>query len=221
MATDDKYDRQLRLWGAHGQRALMTSRICLLNAGPTGAETLKNLVLPGCGHFCIVDGALVTEVDCENNFFVSREHIGTPRAKVRGRHARRSASFPEIGIGPPLTEEHPRFRLNAALLLRCAHIFASRVALQAVQEMLLELNADVKGEHVFQTPSSVLVKDPDFFKSFSLVIATQLFAPELKLLASVLALHKVPLIVRRIATRNEKRCLLTTRSRRLCRARLR
>lgn len=28
-----KYDRQLRLWGAHGQKALMESRILLINAG--------------------------------------------------------------------------------------------------------------------------------------------------------------------------------------------
>ena len=30
---DTKYDRQLRLWGARGQRALMESRILLINAG--------------------------------------------------------------------------------------------------------------------------------------------------------------------------------------------
>lgn len=44
-----KYDRQLRLWGARGQRALMESHILLVNAGPTGTELLKNLVLPGVG----------------------------------------------------------------------------------------------------------------------------------------------------------------------------
>ena len=46
----DKYDRQLRLWGPEGQRALMESRICVIGAGPTATETLKNLVLPGCGY---------------------------------------------------------------------------------------------------------------------------------------------------------------------------
>ncbi|CAN0418964.1 unnamed protein product, partial [Ectocarpus sp. 13 AM-2016] len=47
MATDNKYDRQLRLWGGSGQKALMEANILLVNAGATGTETLKNLVLPG------------------------------------------------------------------------------------------------------------------------------------------------------------------------------
>ena len=42
-----KYDRQLRIWGPHGQAALESASICLLNCGPTGSETLKNLVLGG------------------------------------------------------------------------------------------------------------------------------------------------------------------------------
>lgn len=65
----------------------MESRILLLTAGPTGTEAIKNLVLPGCGHITIVDDAIVTERDCANNFFVSREHVGKPRAQVRARPA--------------------------------------------------------------------------------------------------------------------------------------
>ena len=43
MATSDKYDRQLRLWGASGQRALGETTIVLINATASGTETLKNL----------------------------------------------------------------------------------------------------------------------------------------------------------------------------------
>ena len=82
MASDNKYDRQLRLWGANGQKALMESKICLLNAGPTGTETLKNLVLPGCGFVFIVDGAVVSAADCANNFFMEPSRVGQPRAKA-------------------------------------------------------------------------------------------------------------------------------------------
>ena len=62
MATDDKYDRQLRLWGASGQAALMGAHV-LLGAEPTGSETLKNLVLPGLGLVAVVDGGKVTASD--------------------------------------------------------------------------------------------------------------------------------------------------------------
>jgi len=52
-AKEEKYDRQLRLWGPHGQAALEHAKIALINAGATGTEILKNLVLPG--KFCVVD----------------------------------------------------------------------------------------------------------------------------------------------------------------------
>ncbi len=32
-AKAKRYDRQLRIWGAHGQDALEQAHICLLNAG--------------------------------------------------------------------------------------------------------------------------------------------------------------------------------------------
>ena len=63
MATDDKYGRQLRLWGANGQAALMGAHVLLLGAEPTGSETLKNLVLPGLGLVAVVDGGDATASD--------------------------------------------------------------------------------------------------------------------------------------------------------------
>mmetsp|Transcript_12071 Transcript_12071/g.24558 ORF Transcript_12071/g.24558 Transcript_12071/m.24558 type:complete len:660 (+) Transcript_12071:2-1981(+) len=55
MATNDKYDRQLRLWGAQGQRALGETRVISVGASSAGTETLKNLVLPGVGAFTVMD----------------------------------------------------------------------------------------------------------------------------------------------------------------------
>lgn len=82
MATTDKYDRQLRLWGANGQRALMNSRILLVNADAVGTETLKNLVLPGVGHITVLDNNVVTHEDLGVNFFVDSSSLGRHRAEV-------------------------------------------------------------------------------------------------------------------------------------------
>lgn len=38
---------QYRLWGDHGQEALESAHVCVINATATGTEILKNLVLPG------------------------------------------------------------------------------------------------------------------------------------------------------------------------------
>lgn len=60
MATQNKYDRQLRLWGEHGQAQMNESTILLLGASSTGSETLKNLILPCIKKFVIVDDAKVS-----------------------------------------------------------------------------------------------------------------------------------------------------------------
>mmetsp|Transcript_10827 Transcript_10827/g.31018 ORF Transcript_10827/g.31018 Transcript_10827/m.31018 type:complete len:531 (+) Transcript_10827:1858-3450(+) len=72
MATNNKYDRQLRLWGAKGQQALGETTVVLLRATAAGTETLKNLVLPGVGHFHVVDDvAKATHAEVASNFFLS------------------------------------------------------------------------------------------------------------------------------------------------------
>ena len=81
-AKEKKYDRQLRLWAANGQKALEESHILLLNggSGAVGTETLKNLVLPGVGAFTIVDDATVEEEDLGVNFFLEEDSLGRSRA---------------------------------------------------------------------------------------------------------------------------------------------
>ena len=77
MATDNKYDRQLRLWGANGQKKLSESCIVLVNATAAGTETLKNLVLPGIGRFHIIDdspGPTINSSEPFSNFFVFDSH---------------------------------------------------------------------------------------------------------------------------------------------------
>lgn len=76
-----KYDRQLRLWKDEGQTKLENSHICLINASPTGAEILKNLVLAGVGAITVNDQGLVNEDDLSGNFFYLREDIGKGKAE--------------------------------------------------------------------------------------------------------------------------------------------
>lgn len=76
-----KYDRQLRIWGEQGQTALEKASICLLNCGPTGSETLKNLVLGGVGSITVIDGSKVELGDLGNNFMVDESCVGQSKAK--------------------------------------------------------------------------------------------------------------------------------------------
>ena len=56
----------LRLWGDHGQSAIESAQVCLINATATGTEILKNIILPGIGSFSIVDGNKVKGEDVGN-----------------------------------------------------------------------------------------------------------------------------------------------------------
>ncbi|XP_037939133.1 nedd8-activating enzyme E1 regulatory subunit isoform X2 [Teleopsis dalmanni] len=75
-----KYDRQIRLWGDHGQALLESAKVCLVNATAVGCEALKGIVLPGIGGFTIVDGSIVTEDDLGVNFFLDSSYLHKSKA---------------------------------------------------------------------------------------------------------------------------------------------
>tara|TARA_B110000977_G_scaffold197254_1_gene279316 strand:- start:4753 stop:6546 length:1794 start_codon:yes stop_codon:yes gene_type:complete len=81
-----RYDRQLRIWGEHGQGRLEACKVCLLHCGPTGVEAIKNLVLGGIHSFTLVDDANVTAKDLGNNFFVHQDDLGKSRASAVAAH---------------------------------------------------------------------------------------------------------------------------------------
>ncbi|KAI9679398.1 MAG: hypothetical protein M1817_005420 [Caeruleum heppii] len=82
-SKEKKYDRQLRLWAANGQKALEDAHVLLINSGSgvVGVETLKNLILPGIGRFTIIDTPRVTEADLGLNFFLDHASLGQRRAQ--------------------------------------------------------------------------------------------------------------------------------------------
>ncbi len=57
------------------------SRILVLSSSATSTSILKNLVLPGIGHFTILDDAITSTADAGNNFFLEGpSSIGKHRA---------------------------------------------------------------------------------------------------------------------------------------------
>uniref|UniRef100_A0A182PP46 Queuine tRNA-ribosyltransferase accessory subunit 2 n=1 Tax=Anopheles epiroticus TaxID=199890 RepID=A0A182PP46_9DIPT len=143
-----KYDRQIRLWGEHGQTVLENAQICLINATALGTEILKGIVLPGIGGFTIVDHRPVTEEDVGCNFFLDLDSVGQPRAK------------------------------------RC-------------MQLLQELNPDVNGDYVDEHVEQLIDGQPDFFRSFDVVVATSISERTIVRLSNVLWEQNIPLIVAR------------------------
>jgi len=73
---------EIRLWAASGQSALESSRLLVISGSATSTSILKNLVLPGVGHFTILDHENVSPEDAGNNFFLEgHSSIGKSRAE--------------------------------------------------------------------------------------------------------------------------------------------
>ncbi|KAI3732498.1 hypothetical protein L1987_63703 [Smallanthus sonchifolius] len=129
-----KYDRQLRIWGEQGQAALEKASICLLNCGPTGSETIKNLVLGGIGSITVVDGSKVENGDLGNNFMVSETSLGQPKAKCV------CAFLQELNdaVKAKFIEEHPitLIETNPSFFSQ----FTLVVATQLVEESMVKLD---------------------------------------------------------------------------------
>lgn len=79
--TTEKYDRQVRLWGQHGQNKCSDARVCLINANSLGSEILKGLCLAGVAGFTILDSHKLTAEDI-GSMFVPRKSIGKNRGEV-------------------------------------------------------------------------------------------------------------------------------------------
>ncbi|CAD5226736.1 unnamed protein product [Bursaphelenchus xylophilus] len=81
-----RYDRQIRLWGDHGQHNLGKSDVAVIGSGAMSTETMKCLVLAGIRSFTVFDNEFVKEVDLGNNFFLEEGDLGRPRAEVVSRY---------------------------------------------------------------------------------------------------------------------------------------
>lgn len=75
----ERYDRQIRLWGADAQQNISKSRALMCGLGAVNAEVCKNLVLAGISA-TLQDDATVTAKDLSANFFLTMDDVGKNRA---------------------------------------------------------------------------------------------------------------------------------------------
>jgi len=168
MATNDKYDRQLRLWGANGQRALSNSRILLIGTSAAGTETLKNLVLPGVGEFVILDEASnlspVIESSSSSLYSYDMSNFFIPLSIAN-----------DSSSGDCMEVERQC----------CANV---------ASDLLQELNPDVRGRFDAVSTSLKDVDYEEYTKGYTLVIAADVGLSTLKLISKACLLNSVNLI---------------------------
>ena len=202
-AAARKYDRQLRVWGVDGQAALAGARVCLLGAGATGSEALKNLVLGGIAAYTVIDDALVREGvtgekkrgEGEGGGLASgkereKKTDPSPRPSLSSSHAPR----PAPRALPPLPQVTPT-DLGNNFLVSAADVGRPRAA--AVAARAAELNPGVAASFAVDCPADLAVARPGVCSGFSLVLAAGLPWPALEALDASLRAAGVPLVVAR------------------------
>ena len=180
----NKYDRQLRLWGATGQHALSQETcIWLIRATAAGTETLKNLILPGIASFMILD-------DDQDQEQQQEEDKDNPTRRTTTSHSSYASNF-------FLTRPDDNSNINNNCSRTTTTLQEKQTRAQMAAKYLQELNPeDTKGswKHCSQINQQVLMECLTEIKSLNknnpkttiLVIASDLEPHLMDLVAQVL-----------------------------------
>ncbi|HTV26722.1 MAG TPA: ThiF family adenylyltransferase [Xanthobacteraceae bacterium] len=132
--TEDRFDRQVRAFGAEGQRALGRLRIAVVGLGGVGAIVAQQLVHLGVRNFILVDPDVV-EVSNLNRLPNARAtDVGTPKVRVARRYIRSIAPDAVVsGISENVVDVDTARKLtDADIIFCCTDSHGSRAILQQI-----------------------------------------------------------------------------------------
>jgi len=85
---EERYERQIRIWGKKGQDIINKTTILLVGVGGTGCEILKNLALIGFGTIHVIDLDIIEVTNLNRQFFFQEKDVGRFKAEVAAEKAR-------------------------------------------------------------------------------------------------------------------------------------
>jgi molybdopterin/thiamine biosynthesis adenylyltransferase len=83
---DETYDRQIRMFGAMGQRVLDALSVGVVGAGGTGSAVAEQLARLGVGALTLIDDDVVTEPTPTRGYGMTVADLGRPKAQVLADH---------------------------------------------------------------------------------------------------------------------------------------
>ena len=86
---DETFDRQIRMFGPAGQRALGALSVGVVGAGGTGSAVAEQLTRLGVGTVTIIDDDAVTEPTPTRGYGMTIADTGRPKAEVLAEHLRK------------------------------------------------------------------------------------------------------------------------------------
>ena len=84
-SLDERWDRQIRAFGAKGQVAVQASRVAIVGAGGTGSVLAQQLAHLGVTDFVLIDPDVVDETNLNRLVGAKPSDVGVPKTTVASR----------------------------------------------------------------------------------------------------------------------------------------
>jgi len=137
-AIDDsvhrRFDRQVRAFGADGQRTLRQLRVALVGLGGTGSIIAQQLVHLGVRDFILIDPDHVDETNLNRVVGATHEDVGKLKVAVSQRYVERFSHDVHVRAieGDVVRESIARQLIDTDLILCCTDSHGSRSVVQQV-----------------------------------------------------------------------------------------
>ena len=131
LEPDDRFDRQVRAFGADGQAAIAALKIGIVGLGGTGSLTAQQLAHLGVRDFILIDFDCVDKTSLNRLVGATRSDVGTKKIEVARRQilAVDPAAAVELVDGDLADDATARALLDRDLIFGCTDSHASRAIL--------------------------------------------------------------------------------------------
>jgi hypothetical protein len=124
----ETFDRQVRAFGAEGQRRIEATRVAIVGLGGTGSVVAQQLAHLGARDFLLIDRDVVEETNLNRTVGSTRADVDSPKVHIAQRliEAIRPDARVQAVVGDVVDHDHARRLLEVDFIFCCTDSHASR-----------------------------------------------------------------------------------------------
>jgi len=133
-STSATFDRQVRAFGAEGQKQLEKLTIAIVGLGGTGSIMAQQLVHLGIRNFILIDHDSIEETNLNRVVGAARSDVGINKAEIAARYATGFSSQVKVAVvaGDVSRDSVARRLIDADVIMCCTDSHGSRSVIQQV-----------------------------------------------------------------------------------------
>jgi len=129
---DERFDRQVRAFGAEGQRALQRLRVAIVGLGGTGSIAAQQLVHLGVRDLLLIDPDVVEETNLNRVVNAQPADVGRPKVQVAQRYLEPFGARVETLLADVTHAAAAKRLCDVDVILACTDSHGSRSVIQQV-----------------------------------------------------------------------------------------